>query len=270
MDRSVVSEIEEALVGHWSHFGRWPEGRLIEAEGTLRYETPIPQLPYNGVIRTVIERDPELVVARVLDSFRSRGVSCLWWDHPTTSPADLSRLLTAHGLSAVERVAGMSIDISERPIAPMATAGIRYHEVLDDAAMNSYSDLIVRYWELPEESRSLVDAVNRYWGPGKAPVHRWVAFDKNDRAIGKVLLSLAAPAGVAAIYGMSVRPEFRGRGVASALTQIVLQRANAEGCSRVVLHSSEMAVKVYEHAGFTKQCDLTVYADAPLWASRHH
>ena len=135
--------------------------------------------------------------------------------------------------------------------------------------MRSYSDLIVSYWELPEESRALVDDVNRYWSPRRAPVHRWVAYDDNDEAVGKVLLSFAAPAGVAAIYGMAVRPQARGKGIASALTQIVLRRAYAAGSRRVVLHSSEMAVGVYERAGFTRQCDMTVYADAPLWASRH-
>ena len=79
------------------------------------------------------------------------------------------------------------------------------------------------------------------------------------------MLSLAAPAGVAAIYGMSVRPEARGKGVASAFTNIAIERAQSVGCTRVVLHSSEMAIGVYERAGFTKQCEMTVYANAPVW-----
>lgn len=90
--RAVV-EIEEALVGHWSHFGHWSQGALVEEAGTLRYETPIGQLPYNGVIRTRITGDPGAVIARVLDAFRSRNVSRLWWDHPTATPADLGRCL---------------------------------------------------------------------------------------------------------------------------------------------------------------------------------
>jgi hypothetical protein len=50
----ATREIEDALVGHWSHFGRWPHGALVEDGGTLRYETPIPHLPYNGLLRTEI------------------------------------------------------------------------------------------------------------------------------------------------------------------------------------------------------------------------
>ena len=81
----AVAEIEEALVGHWSHFGHWPRGELVEEAGTLRYETPIAQLPYNGVIRTRIADDPDAVISSVLNAFRSRNVSCLWWHHPIAS-----------------------------------------------------------------------------------------------------------------------------------------------------------------------------------------
>jgi ribosomal protein S18 acetylase RimI-like enzyme len=73
---------------------------------------------------------------------------------------------------------------------------------------------------------------------------------------------------VAAIYGMSVTPEARGKGVASTLTEVLLDRAESLGCRRVVLHSSEMAVGMYERAGFTRQCEMPVYANAALWASR--
>jgi ribosomal protein S18 acetylase RimI-like enzyme len=265
-----VAEIEEALIGHWSHFGRWPKGALVEEAGTVRYETPIPQLPYNGVIRTWIYERPAEVVDDVLSSFRERQVSCLWWDHPTAEPGNLGVLLTASGLRAVEHVAGMSVELETVVGAMPETEGVRYIEVLDDDAMRRYSDLIVGYWEVPEGSRELVQEVNRFWGPGTASLHRWIAVTDHGEAIGKVLLSLSAPPGIAAIYGMSVRPQARGRGVASALTEVALSRAKELNCRRVVLHSSEMAVSVYERSGFTKRCDLTVYANSPLWASRQH
>ena len=66
----------------------------------------------------------------------------------------------------------------------------------------------------------------------------------DDRPIGKMLLSLAAPLGVAAIYGMSVLPEAREHGVASEMTLVALHKARGLGRERVVLHASEMAVSV--------------------------
>jgi len=266
--RAAVQAIEEALVGHWSHFGRWPRGALVEADGALRYETPIAQLPYNGVIRTRIAGDPDGVIETVLTSFARREVSCLWWHHPTADPPDLGERLTARGLQLVEKAVGMSLDLRDRPAQPVAPTGVRYLEVLDDELMHSYSALIFGYWEVPKPSQALVAEVNRYWVPARTPVARWVAFDEAGEAIGKALLSLATPPGVAAIYGMSVTPKARGRGVASALTNIMLERAESLGCERVVLHSSEMAVGLYERAGFVRQCELPVYANATLWASR--
>ena len=135
--------------------------------------------------------------------------------------------------------------------------------------MSAYEDLIVSYWELPAESQAMVADLNRFWGPGRLPAHRWLA-NADGEPVGKALLSLAGQPGVAAVYGMSVKPEARGRGIAGELTTTLLQRAQELGCHRVVLHSSQMAVDVYRRAGFLEQCSLTVYANAPLWSSRHH
>jgi GNAT superfamily N-acetyltransferase len=259
-----TTEIEEAFVGHWSHFGRWSHGRLVEDSGTLRFETPIPQLPYNAVIRSRINGDADAVVHRVVEGFRQREVGFVWVDHPSASPADLGDRLEATGVPVVEIATGMSRDLAALP-SPPTRDDLRFREVLDDRAMTDYTDLIFEYWEVPEESRALVAEVNRYWVPERTPVVRWIAYDAEDQPIGKVLLSLAAPPGVAAIYGMSVRPQARGRAVASDMTLVALHKARDLGCKRVVLHASEMALNVYRRAGFVPHCELALHGTAPLW-----
>lgn len=263
-------EIEAALVGHWSHLGRWASGALVDEGGVLRYETPIPYLPYNGVLRTEIPEaaDQGAVIGAIVESFERRGVPFLWWEHPSCAPGDLGRHLERHGLTTVERVTGMSIDLDSWTGADRRD-DVRFAEVVNARDMEAYEDLIVRYWELPRESRAMVVDLSRFWGPGRIPAHRWVAY-VGDRPVGKALLSLAAPEGVAAVYGMSVTPEARGQGIASGLTATLLERAKALGCVRVVLHSSEMAVDVYRRAGFVDRCALTVYATAPLWSGADH
>lgn len=265
----VTREIEEALVGHWSHFGRWPKGALVEDRGTLRYETPIPHLPYNAVLRTRLAEDAaDEVIARIVDSYARRGVDFAWWETPLTTPRNLGARLEPHGLRLVERATGMSLDLDGWE-AEVPRGGVEYIEVVDDERMTDYAALVFSYWELPEESRDLVSEVHRFWGPGKAAAHRWVAY-LDGRPIGKAILSLAAPDGVAAIYGMSVRPEARGRGVATGLTTTALEKARSLGRRRVVLHSTEMAVGVYARAGFVERCPLAVYATAEVWSDRDH
>lgn len=262
-------EIEEALIGHWSHFGRWPKGALVEDRGTLRYETPIAHLPYNAVLRTRLAEDAaDEVIAHVVDSYARRGVDFAWWVTPSSTPADLTARLERHGLQLVEQATGMSLDLDTWE-AREPREGASYVEVLDERGLDDYTALIYDYWELPEESRDLVAEVNAYWGPGRAPAHRWVAYAEGQ-PVGKALLSLAAPEGVAAVYGMSVRPEARGRGVAGGLTLTLLARARELGVRRVVLHATEMAVGVYERSGFVAHCPLSVYATATIWSGRDH
>lgn len=261
-------EIEAALVGHWSHLGRWTSGRLVDEGGVLRYETPIPHLPYNGVIRTQITGDPDATIGAVVESFGSRGVPFIWWEHPSCLPEGLGEHLARHGLTAVEDVTGMSIDLVGW-VEPELREDVQFVEILDSQEMKAYEDLIVRYWELPRESQTMVASLNRYWGPGHLPAHRWVGY-LDGQPVGKAMLSLAAPEGVAAVYGMSVTPEARGRGIASGFTTTLLQRAKQLGCHRVVLHSSRMAVDVYRRAGFVDCCTMTVYATAPLWSGADH
>ena len=262
-------EIEAALVGHWSHLGRWSAGALVDEGGVLWYETPIPHLPYNGVIRTAITGgDPDKTISDVVESFQRREVPFLWWEHPSCTPDDLGCRLQRHGLTPVERVTGMSIELDDW-IGTEPPADVRFAEVVGAGGMEAYEDLLVRYWELPRESQDMVASLNRFWGPGHLPAHRWVAY-VDDRPVGKALLSLAAPEGVAAVYGMSVTPEARGRGIAGGLTTTLLERAKALGCQRVVLHSSKSAVNVYRRAGFIDCCDMTVYATAPLWSGADH
>jgi ribosomal protein S18 acetylase RimI-like enzyme len=266
---SAVADIEEALFAQWSHFGRWPRGELHDQDGLLWFETPIKHLPYNGVLRSRLRDGPsaDVVITAVMERFRARDAQCFWVLHPSASPADLGDRLLAHSLRPVERMTGMSLELVTWN-APSLPQDVVFEEVLDDAGMRAYTDLTMRYWEIPAEEQALVQEFHRHWGPGRAPGHRYVAFVDGE-AVGKAYMSLAGPAGAASIYGMSVLPEARGRGVAGGMTTTILQRAKELGCTRVVLHSTDMAVGLYGRIGFVERCEIPVYATAALWSDDH-
>ena len=109
----------------------------------------------------------------------------IWWEHPSCVPGDLGRHLEAHGLTAVERVAGMC----DRPrqLGRNGPAGVvRFTEIVDSDGMEAeYEDLIVRYWELPTgflamvaERRRGTTSLVRFVGR-----NRWVA-QLNDERFG--------------------------------------------------------------------------------------
>ncbi len=134
--------------------------------------------------------------------------------------------------------------------------------------MRAYTDLTLLYWEIPEEERDAVAELHAAIVPGRFPGMRWLA-RLDRRPVGKAYLSLAGPPGVASIYGMSVRPEARGQGVAGGLTAAMMARAKTLGCHRAVLHATDVAVGVYRRTGFAPCGSATVFATAPLWTDEH-
>jgi GNAT superfamily N-acetyltransferase len=259
----VIADIEAALVAHWAQFARWPRGELQDEHGLLRLETPISHLPYNGVIRTRLREAADARIAAALERFRARGVPCFWFAHPTATTADLEDRLLAHGLEHAASISCMSLELAAWRPPPMP-AHVQVEEVLDDRALQIYTDLTMHYWQIRDDQQPLVVELQRHLAPGKVPGHRYLA-RCGGAVVGKGYLSLAGPPGVAAIYGMSVLPHARGRGVAGALTTALLQRARASGCHRAVLHSTAMAVGVYRRAGFVERCELALLASAAAW-----
>jgi hypothetical protein len=59
-DRSaLIRELEENLCETWSTFGRGPGCSLHEEDELLWFETPIPIIPYNGILRFQVKRNAE-------------------------------------------------------------------------------------------------------------------------------------------------------------------------------------------------------------------
>lgn len=265
----VIEETEAALVAHWSLLGRAPGGALRDEHGIRWYETPVPSLPYNGVVAARLPDGPDAdaTIARVLSRFRSRGVQHVWFVTPSVTPNDLGSRLEAQGLQPVERMTYMSFELTgwrPRPLSGAATV----EEVRDDAGLLVYNKLTAAYWELPPEQEKLVLQLQRALGPGRVPGHRYVAW-LDGEPIGKAYLSLAGAPGVAAFYGMSVRPQARGRGIAKDLSLTLLARAQDQGCHRLVIHSSDAGRELYRRLGFVENAVFPVYASGSIWSGTH-
>lgn len=148
----------------------------------------------------------------------------------------------------------------EPPPAP----GVEVRPAVDEADTAAYTALTVRYWEVPDEEVASVGELHRGILPDRFPGQRFLALVDGE-PVGKAYLSWPGPPGVASVYGMSVQPSARGRGVAGALTAVMLADARERGMERVVLHATDMAVGVYARAGFRACGGADVYATTALW-----
>ncbi|HUH07653.1 MAG TPA: GNAT family N-acetyltransferase, partial [Egibacteraceae bacterium] len=260
-----IAAIEQAFETHWRHFGVYPGAGLRDEDGILWFESPIRYLPYNWVIRTRIpdDRDIDRAIARVAETFRARHVPFMWIHRPSDEPADLDHRLPVHGLDLAETATGMDLDLDEY-VTQAGTGIARIVDIGDDdAGLHDYEELIRTYWSVPETERSLIKTLNRYWTGARAPGIRLVAYI--DRTpIGKLFMNTEELPERVSVYGVAVKPEARGQGVARALMNQALARAKADGARRCILHSSTMALPMYRKMGFVERCSLPVYATGPL------
>jgi GNAT superfamily N-acetyltransferase len=273
-DAERVAAIEAAFERHWRHFGGYPGASLHDEDGVLWFASPIPYLPYNWVIRTSIPSQlaADAVIERVASSFRARDVPYMWVHRPSDRPTDLGHRLAHQGLDLVETALGMDLDLDGwLPEAPSVDVELRQVDApgADPDGLHHYEELIRTYWSVPEAARHLIEGLNRHWTGERNPGARLVAY-MDGVPVGKCFANLEDVPAWVALYGVAVRPEARGQGIATALMHRAIAIGRDAGARRAVLHSSTMAASMYRRMGFVERCRLPVYASAALFGTHHH
>jgi ribosomal protein S18 acetylase RimI-like enzyme len=257
----AVAAVEANLWSMWSQFGRGEGCRLHDEPRLMRFETPIRHVPYNSVMRFRMEHsdgDVDGAVDDVLDRYRKRDVPIMWVVHPTARPSDLEERLERRGLELAEVVPGMVGRLADVPPAAPVPAGVEVVR-MGRADRDAFIDLIAWRYSLPEDARSTLHSVMERGGIGEpdSPNRAWLA-RRDGVVLSKVLLHLGA--GCAGIYGVATTPEARGLGLARTLTIAALEHARDAGHETAVLHSTPMAVSLYEGIGFERVGDFRLWS----------
>jgi ribosomal protein S18 acetylase RimI-like enzyme len=267
----ATSAIDASFERHWRHFGLYPGAALQDQDGVLWFESPIRHLPYNAVIRTRLpdDVDAETVVARVVERFKSRDVPFMWVQRPSDRPVHIDRLLAPHGLDLVETAIGMQLDLSSWGPDAASTDAEIVDIGNDPEGLLAYEELIRTYWSVPESERHMIETLNRWWTGERSPGIRLVAY-LDGVPVGKLFANTEDYPDRLAVYGVAVKPEARGRGVATAMMSRALGHAKEHGVSRCVLHSSGMAHSMYRRMGFEDRCAFRVFATGAIFGTHHH
>ncbi len=250
-----VAALEANLWSLWRQFGSGEGCRLIDEPAVLRFETPVPHVPYNTVLRFSGD-DADLDA--VLAAYRSRRVPLVWVLHPT-APADLGARLAARGLEEAERITGMAARLAGVPAPEDPPVEVRVDE-LGPGEHEPYLELLTWRYGLPPDGvvtlRSIIRAA-RFGAPG-SPNRSWVA-RRGGEVLCKVTLHLDGR--VAGVHGVVTRPEARGLGLARLLTLTALGAARDAGYELAVLHSTPMAVSLYRAMGFEPRAAFGLWAE---------
>lgn len=151
----------------------------------------------------------------------------------------------------------MAVALRDLPEPGSPPDGFDIREVAGHAEMQEFLQMLAWRWAVPV-SASLLNIVRAFAvGTAGSPIRAWLA-RRDWVPVAKVLLHLGA--GAAGLYGVTTRPEARGLGMARLLTLTALAAGRSAGYELDILHSTAMAVGLYEKLGFRTHGTFRIFA----------
>ena len=255
----IIHQIELNLWETWSNFGRGPGCTLHEKTDVLWFETPIPILPYNTVLRFQVEQDEDNRIDSLVNRYAERNVGQLWIVHPSSLPGDLHLRLAQRGLQEIEIVPGMARSLENLPEPLPIPEGVEIREAVEEHDLIELYGLAAWRWGVPDEFRPQLRKMIEKFNIGErgSNTRFWLAW-KDGLPISKI--GLYNDSGSAGIYAVATKPEARGLGIASILMNVAMQAAKDMGQKLCVLDSSPLAEKLYQRLGFINVAPFRLYS----------
>lgn len=174
-----------------------------------------------------------------------------WWLGPADAPAHLSDLLLDAGLVRAESELAMAVTLTNLPAVTIPT-GLTIRRVHSDEELGAFALTItadpeaLRYYQLAAPVLLQPDAP------------QWFYLGYLD---GQPVATaeLTAGGGVAGLYNITTRAEYRSRGIGSAMTLQPLHDARTAGLELAVLQAADAGVSVYRRIGFAPFGRITEY-----------
>ncbi|HEY3609255.1 MAG TPA: GNAT family N-acetyltransferase [Pseudonocardiaceae bacterium] len=237
-----------------------PDASLHEAVGVAWVDSGLPDGTFNFVYRAPSDVD---ALARglvgVREYFEHRGAAFHWCVGLREEPRELAGRLTGHGLRLDEQEPGMGL-VLDSPLPPGdEVPGLTVRPVTDGELLWQW----MRTWGCGAPDHVIELWYRVYsalpYGPG-GPLRMFVGF-LDGEPVGTVFLRVGADAG--AVHYVVTRPEFRGRGIGRAMTEVAVREARVAGCRLAVLSASEDGVRIYQRLGFRERCQIGTYVWFP-------
>jgi ribosomal protein S18 acetylase RimI-like enzyme len=261
---AFLRELEENLWETWSTFGRGPGCCLHETSDMLWFETPIPIVPYNGVLKCQMESGVDQAIDDLVDRFRERSAHFMWIHHPSARPHDLPERLLAHGLRDVEPILGMARTLDDLLEVTTVPPGVDIRQVRTERDASAFTQFAAWRWHIPDEYQVQYASIAqgfRFGMPGSR-AHMWQAWYQGQ-PVAKAGMYLSSDS--AGIYAVVTRPQARRQGLARALTLTALHAARSRGYRVAVLHSTPVAERLYQSLGFDTIAEFRLYASEEVY-----
>jgi ribosomal protein S18 acetylase RimI-like enzyme len=254
-----------AIEANWiAVFGLWSQTPRIEVHEDspdLRwYITPgVPVPLFNHVYFTRLAREENIdtKIEEVVGSFAEREVPFMWSVGPFTQPNELGARLESRGLSRVDELPGMAVDLQAIGEDISFPSELAIEQVSDTEVLKECIEVMRVGFELPELTSDVFFEVLTAVGLTEESPWRSYVGRLDGEAVAASALVLAA--GVAGIYNVATLPTARKQGLGAAMTLAALRDGRELGYRIGVLQSSAMGFGVYRRLGFEQYSTYHIY-----------
>lgn len=252
-----AKEIQDNLIEYFVHMGRTSVVSISWNKGTLISVTDIQDEFYNSLICTEsLPKDPSAIIDSILSVFQHKNIPLTWWQFPSTQPENLNDYLKVHGFNSIESYPAMSLDLHSMNHFNMTTE-LEIKRVENIGSLKQWVDTFIVGFEESEEVRDPLYEMNLQLGFSESsPLQNYLGFI-NGEPVGTSTLFIGG--GVAGIWGVSVAPNARKKGVGTAMTVVPLLDAKSKGIDTGVLFASKIGESVYRKIGFQETFKVKHY-----------
>lgn len=149
---------------------------------------------------------------------------------------------------------GMAINLSKMLPNLPTLGGLTVSTVTDEIALNHWTETVsAGMWrsEIDLERAAFLKLITQ------GEMQCYVAYLEN-KPVATSMLFLSA--GVAGLYLVSTRPDYRKRGIGAIMTLTALHATKGLGYRMGILQATEAGKPIYQKIGFTELCKFNYYA----------
>jgi ribosomal protein S18 acetylase RimI-like enzyme len=206
---------------------------------------------------------PDSQIKKIVDNFKKRNYAQAWWLGEHSTPANLENALTEYGLTrVVADIPMMAADLTHMDFSELdvlsETKLIQVKRVSTKEDLSKWLGVIHEVYQYPDE---YIEALRyiftaRLKDGASSPAQNFLA-EVERIPVGASSLSLCE--GLAGLYYVCAKKEYRGQGIGTAVTLTAMKEGRVRGYEVGVLGASEMGYGVYQRVGFKEYFKLQIY-----------
>jgi GNAT superfamily N-acetyltransferase len=200
------------------------------------------------------ELDASKNILKIISRLKELNIHVLWFVTPMSRPKNLEKLLKDHGFTYQNNWKAMAIDLKTMPEQFNIPEGLEIKEVHSLEELKIWTDVLVKSFEFP-----IIESYKKYFinaGIENLNFNYYLGFF-NGKAVAISILFKGRRA--AGIFYIGTLQESRGKGIAKAMVNYLLNEAKNEGYNFSVLQASALGYPLYKKIGFKEYYVTNIY-----------